>query len=626
MIPAAPSWAVAFEVDGPRLRVWNAAGVAGTGGVSQIDTDGDGDAGGAAAAVAIRGSTTVLAEAGRHSQRLAEAVLLRGSRPVHALMPPIPAVVVVHDATTGELEITTSASPGSSLVYLPTGAGNWVFANHLPTLFERTGQHPPIDPAAMAAWLIVARGSGTVYRDVRWVPAGAALTLRPGNAPRIAQWVSVDCTPAAGTVEQFVEQYCAALDDVLAVEAPADGDVSVLMSAGLDSTMVAGSLAGVVGAERTVFSYCLDPEPLPGGVSASPAVGGGWLYSDFPDALAMGRTWPNVEVEPLGNAAGRTWLDVLPEYFAATASPVFNPANAIWMYEAYLRASERGHRLLFTGQSGNRTFSWQPPRALRSLLLARKPGALIGAMRAHSEATGMPMWLEAGRLVSQVAPWTRELVGRGGPIGRGRFGGARRRGARPNEDSRQVAERIAAASYLAPGAIDRLGLGDAIARSALNPEAPWFYPAYFGLGVSLPQDPVPNVRMADPLAALPLVQIVSTLPAEAFVGVADGRSFARRTMRGRVPDSIRLRTARGLQAPDARRWMPSREQVDAALAAAGKQQGIAEAIDVPRLRQDMVAPTGSPISSFGSAQRALGAVLLWLWREDLGWSRGISPR
>ena len=367
MTAVPPEWTFAFEVDGPRLQIWNAAGQANATG--QAAAAGQATAGEAAAAgQATAGGVTVLAEAGRHSQQLAEAVLRRGTRPVHSLLPPIPAVVAVHNSASGELQIATSASPGSSVVFTSTGVGSWVFANHLPTLFARTGDHPPIDPAAIAAWLMVARGSGTVYRGLQWAPAGTSLKLRPGQAPQVYGWVNIDATPAVGTVTDFVEQYCAALDDVLTAQAPAQGDLAVLMSAGLDSTMVAGSLAGVVGPERKVHAYSLDPEPPPGGVPRALAGDGAWRYSDFPDAVAMGRTWGNVKVEPLRNAAGWTWLDVLPHYFDATASPVFNPTNAIWIYEAYLRAGQLGAGVLFTGQSGNRTFSWQPPRPLRSLI------------------------------------------------------------------------------------------------------------------------------------------------------------------------------------------------------------------------------------------------------------------
>jgi len=126
------------------------------------------------------------------------------------------------------------------------------------------------------------------------------------------------------------------------------------------------------------------------------------------------------------------------------------------------------------------------------------------------------------------------------------------------------------------------------------------------------------VRLADPLSAWPLVRIVAALPAEAFVGVSDGRSFARRAMRGRVPDNIRLRVAKGLQAPDGQRWMPTSAQVDAALDAAAGVPGIAETIDLPRVRAAINSRYGAAWTLPGEAERALGAVLFWLWRQDPG--------
>lgn len=360
--------------------------------------------------------------------------------------------------------------------------------------------------------------------------------------------------------------------------------------------MVAGTAAKVIGPDRTVHAYCLDPFPPHAGTGDR----GKWRYTDLPDAKSMEGMWPNLTVTGLRNDRHETMLDVLPRYFASTALPVFSPTNAVWLCEGSRRAAALGSSVLLTGQSGNRTFSWEPPAAYGHLLLAARPARLLDAMRARSDASGTSMWREAGRLVKQSLP---RSVQRSLTIG----GSSGRAWLRRSDAS----DRLVAAAYLAPDAVAQLDLLPMLERSVVNPAArehAWWHPGYVGTGLSLPTNPVPGTREADPLAAEPLVRLVARLPVEAFVGVADGRSFARRTMRARVPDVIRLRTARGMQAADNARWRPDSDAVRQLLARARGAPLISQVVDVERLTKDVLVGESTSPEWVGGVARALGMV------------------
>ena len=80
------------------------------------------------------------------------------------------------------------------------------------------------------------------------------------------------------------------------------------MSAGLDSTMVAGTAAKLLAPGRQVFAHCLDPTPAARGTGDI----GNWRYTDLPDARAMADLWPSLAVVPLRIAPGETMLEAVP--------------------------------------------------------------------------------------------------------------------------------------------------------------------------------------------------------------------------------------------------------------------------------------------------------------------------
>jgi hypothetical protein len=503
------------------------------------------------------------------------------------------------------LEVVTSPSAGSQVSYARDGAA-WVYSTHVPTLFGNLSRKPDLDEAGLLAYAVLTPRDSPPFRGVETLGMGSRLVQRRTNTPYVSQWFIVDPTPPAGTVEQWVEQYCATLDEVLAVELPEDGNVSALMSAGLDSTMVVGSAAGILGPDRSITAMCLDPLPPVDGDGRT----GNWLYTDLPDAMTMETMWPNVSVVGLRNEAMLTPLDVLPKVFDHNGMPVLNPSNTVWIYQAAIEAAHRGETVVLNGQTGNLNFSWQPIDPAFQLLAGGRAGPAVDALRVRSQYTGRPLWSELAR---EVARPPRRWVARQKQ---------RRISHREVRTQALVSE---AFPMIRADAMERVGLWGRLDETPFSPRrdsrGTWVPGRmtsgyqFIGLGVD------PRIRPSDPLSAEPLVRLLASLPPEAFVGLGPDRCFARRTMRGRVPDTIRMRQERGKQAPDAEQWMRHHADMRDRLEELAADPAVSALIDVDGWLARMPSEKQKWTLGF---DRTLGVALFAAWNRR--WVPRMSQR
>jgi hypothetical protein len=515
-------------------------------------------------------------------------------RPIESALLPTFGVVAAFNSNDGTLEVVTSAMSGSHVNYVQDTDGSWVYATHLPTLIQQLGRWPALDEAELVSYALLTPRTRPPLVGVDTLGTGCRLCQRAGNAPAKSTWFKLDLTVLPGTVDEWVEHYCAEIDEVLRIDLPETGDVSALMSGGLDSTMVVGSAAGVMGRDRRINAMCLDPMPAPDGTGDK----GRWLYTDLPDAMSMQRMWPSVSVSGLRNDVPLTPLDVLPDLFDLTGMPVLNPSNSVWMRLGFLAAQARGDEAVLTGQSGNLAFSFSPPDVVAKLAARGRVGAVMDALRTRSSSTGNSMWYEAR--VALVSP-ARTAVGR------------RLRVARTPDESWKRMAAIEQFPALRRETIEWLGLSERLDR--VSPFGTRFARNAVKAG-ALPREScfwspyAHGVRFLDPLAAAPLVSLVAGLPDTAYVGVGPDRSFARRTMVDRVPDTIRLRLQRGQQAADARQWFTRRPDTAAALMALARDPVVASLVDVDQWLERAPGPERPWTLGF---DRTLGVAMYLAW-------------
>jgi asparagine synthase (glutamine-hydrolysing) len=521
---------------------------------------------------------------------------------------------MLHNEESGELVVAAGGSVGSGAAYhlLPDGI---TVATSLPALFALLPSWPALDERALALLAMMMPGGTAPYQGVEILGYGKLMTAVPQRSgpPRVSthRWFQPEDVERVTDFEPFVEQYLALLDACVAAELPANGDVGALMSAGLDSTMVAASAAQVIGPNRRVRAMCLDP--LPGAERRSRP---GWVASDLSDARAMEQRWRNLDVLPLDNPERLTPFDTLPPRFDETFMPFTNPGNGVWIDLALRRSAAAGTQVLLNGASGNATFSYSPPNSLALLLRAQGPGHVIDAIREMARTRG--------HSVGAVLPGVVASLGATSPTMRRLLvmaGRARERlalGDRPSQ----------AGPIITSDALRRLGLVDQVVKSPFASRPPQLRHE-FGPAVRRFWDAQAltrvmwGVRQSDPLASAPLVELVSSLPDEAFVGVGTGRSWARRTMAGRVPDSIRLRRVRGAQSADRVQWYRRLPDAQARIAELAAVPGVAELVDMDRVARQYASMECDEGPWLREGERGLGLALFmeWAGRRRMGTSQ-----
>ena len=242
----------------------------------------------------------------------------------------------------------------------------------------------------------------------------------------------------------------------------------------------------------------------------------GLVYAPLPEAMLasdadeaalaelMADAYPGrLTVERIVNTALIRPLDSAAEMSRRAGVPTFNPANQPWLTRMREIAAGDGAAMWFVGSNGNAAFSYHHPYAADYYLRRGRLPEVISIAR------------EGGLRTRVLGPLRRQYLGRG-----------------PNEAMSMDRD-----EYLRWLARSVTGL-----PAAGNPAA------------------MAGVLMADPFASRGVIEAAASItPAEwARGGVA--RGFARRAGAGRVPDSIRMRTGRGLQGRDA--WFVIRNDRD----------------------------------------------------------------
>lgn len=516
--------------------------------------------------VAATSDITVVAEAGRmsHETALVAAEVVRRGRPLESALPWCAARLIVHDARTGRTQVCTGGTYGSGLAYRSTPE-----ALYLSTSVPWLRESGSVDVRWLAQRLLGSgEADGSPYPGVGFVPLGHRLLWRPGGGPEISAWYQVRRVEVGGA-EEWIEAYRHHLLAVLEQVMEPAGEVTALTSAGLDSSTVTAFAASAVGPGRRVRALIHTPVPT------DDEPGPGWLADDLPDAQALPRRWPNIDLEPVRNDARLTPLDVLPQYCAQTGLPAFNPSNMVWMLEAQKRARSR---VVLTGASGNRTFSYQMRPALGPLLREGSVGALIDETRRRAAASGTPLW-------RVLAGDVRSALAAGVPGGDG-------------------------SEFLLPEV--RSALAPAPDRS-WNPGTPMRDDVLtLGLMSGRP------TRLVDVLSAPPLVGLVASLPAAAFVGEGVGRSVARRVGRGVVPDEIRMRRELGAQAHDARQWYRDRGGLADELNDLLRVPQVREVMDTDRIQEQWVRVLRGDRDDWYWADRAIGMAVFLMVQSGTG--------
>ena len=129
-----------------------------------------------------------------------------------------------------------------------------------------------IRPAALAQYLACSfvPGSGTMLQDLFELPSGTAVSLRAGAEPDLFRWfrfeaeerppaeATTDCQVAASSADDavWIKRFRAEMERAVAERIPRNEPVSLFLSGGLDSSVIAAELARQIGG-RNVRTWAI---------------------------------------------------------------------------------------------------------------------------------------------------------------------------------------------------------------------------------------------------------------------------------------------------------------------------------------------------------------------------------
>jgi asparagine synthase (glutamine-hydrolysing) len=471
-------------------------------------------------------------------------------------------------------------------------AGVLAFASTALALSEFDGVGREVDVTRVAEYLALIPASERSWLvGIRPVPAATAMWADDRGVRSWRYWeVDPTAIDTGRGARQHVRALRAAFDAAVATRLTRGGPVGVSLSGGLDSTSVAATAAAQLGGEP-LHSYTSVP---------APGWSGGRVGRYEPDEShlvdELAGWYPNLRTSFV-DARGLSFLDGYDETFAAGGTPTRNPCNLTWVRAIHRAAAADGVRNLFTGGAGNVFYSADDPRWLAALLRRGRWHTAGRELTQRARVTDQPLrQVLRSSVLAELVPAVlhdrlrhRQTVER--VTGRLRDECGLRAEWQGVVDPVRAGIPVTAAHSRA-----RRQPTDSLASLATYAEFSAAEHARSGLYV------------ADPTVDLRVITASLAQPPWARRHRGMDRAVCRQAMAGRLPDTIRLRTARGAQLPD---WLDrltdARAEFTAELAAARDYPVVRDVIDLDlldRAVRDWPTPSTAPSPELASRYRA----------------------
>jgi asparagine synthase (glutamine-hydrolysing) len=230
------------------------------------------------------------------------------------------------------------------------------FASSLPALLKGGGVDTSLDPDALHHYLTfhaVIPAPHTILRGVRKLPPGTFMTVHPDGDHNIREWWRLEFKRSEEEENRSFDDWKAAVLDSLRLSVKrrlvADVPVGVLLSGGLDSSLITGLLAEAGTSDLRTYSIGFD--------AVDSEAGDEYHYSDL-----VARHYGTIH-EKLHIPAADL-LRALPDAIGAMAEPmVSHDCVAFYLLS---QAVSRHSRVVQSGQGADEVFGgyhWYPPLA-----------------------------------------------------------------------------------------------------------------------------------------------------------------------------------------------------------------------------------------------------------------------
>jgi len=407
--------------------------------------------------------------------------------------------------------------------------------------------------------------SRTRFRDVQAVAPGHCLVVRRDGAEQRRYWRINSLRPVRfARDEEYIEAFLEVFDEAVRCRLRTSGGVAAELSAGLDSGAVAATAARLLasgGAEISAYTAVPCAE-------FSGIVPPGLIGDEGPYATEVVALYPNMRHIRV-DASGSDMLRELARIFPLLDLPHAAALNNVWGNLILDRAAASGVKVMLNGALGNFAYSYtggdilhgrfRSGRWLKTLRQAwrlRQMGISSGRNAASLTVFGVLPWA----LRRRIDPLIRAVNAGWSAIRAAR--------AREFDTDDQLRRHI----FLHTGRLPRLMATDFQQNQYGD------YNAATGAGW--------GIEARDPTADKRVFEFCAAVPPEQFVAGGQGRSLARRAMRGRLPEATLARTEKGTQSAD---WYESlsriRGELAAEIALEQESPGARRLIDLERLRK-----------------------------------------
>jgi asparagine synthase (glutamine-hydrolysing) len=454
------------------------------------------------------------------------------------------------------LHFTRAGGPG----------GAFAFASMPPGLcaLPSVGQRIDMERTAHFLAALPSQSTETFFAGVERLPPAHWLKLSPDGIEIRRYWHPIDARPIryrkdADYIDDFRERFDRAVGTRLS---GSDGIASQL-SGGLDSSSVTATAARLMAtAGQRLTSFTAVPVQGYDG-SALP----GRFGDEGPLAAEVAALYPNID-HVLVNASGGDLLASSQRDSRLTGQPTFNPTNMLWVEAILDGICSRGLGVLLQGVGGNATISFGGLIGLSELF---RRGHWLRLLRLTHElrAGGYTSWRGAASWATGwIAPqWMRRLY-------------------HPDMRGFSLAFSAVHPQLAADYRLEEKALAQFYGVESSPASVRRSFYEYFDPGVNNGAAAAGwQIEQRDPTLDKRIFEFCFGIPIEQYLVGGQSRSLIRRAMEGRLPESTRRRTTRGLQAAD---WYltvgAARPQLSAELTRIERSPLVRHVLDTARLR------------------------------------------
>jgi asparagine synthase (glutamine-hydrolysing) len=172
--------------------------------------------------------------------------------------------IAVWDHKRGELLLARDRY-GEKSIYWTFGRHGLAFASEIPALLELEGVGTERDLAALDAYLALqyVPHPHTIFRDIKKLPPGHLMVVRPGQEPVPRSYMTVDHSPRYAGIDEVeaCREVRRVVEDAVRVRLMSDVPLGAFLSGGVDSSIVVACMARASSKPVKTFSIGIGDNP-----------------------------------------------------------------------------------------------------------------------------------------------------------------------------------------------------------------------------------------------------------------------------------------------------------------------------------------------------------------------------